>query len=104
MLKDKQVIQVPSSERATWIEHARQNDKHIIKHDYINDNLLVSTVFIGMKNQIFETAIFKKEKGEDDLFSDCEICATTNTYEEALEAHQQTYAIALRNAKTKAEE
>lgn len=58
------------------------NPRRIIANSYIGD-IRVSTVFIGLPNDIFETIIFFNDKDERQEEY------TYNTYREALEGHTQ---------------
>ena len=88
-LKDEQLIEVPCSVRAARGEKTKQMNQHIIKKDFITDDLLLSTIFVGMRNTIFETMIFKRW-ADGDIYGSGEIIARPASYEEAIEFHTQT--------------
>lgn len=88
ILKDEVVVPVPHSERAVWSEYRRRNNEHIIGQDLINDDILLSTIFIGLPNVLFETMVFQKWE-EDDSYPSSELIDRPLTYAEAIKVHQQ---------------
>jgi hypothetical protein len=85
ILKDREPVPVELMEWAHWFERATKDGSRIIKKTGDGD-VRVSTVFIGLHEDLFETMIFN---GPHDQYQErCE------TYDEALSQHEKACSIA----------
>lgn len=84
-LNGKQVVPCSLEEWALFFENI---DNRRVARDDLGGRL-VSTVFLGMEDQLFETMILGAEHGE-------EFCRRTSTWEEAEQAHQEGIIEALK--------
>jgi hypothetical protein len=90
ILKGREVKPSNLDDWAKWFERATKDGSRIVKKTSDGD-VRVSTVFIGLTDELFETMIFN---GPHDQWQErCE------TYVEALAQHEKACAVAFPSAK-----
>ena len=79
ILKDKQPVLEPDV--TTWDNWFTHNNR-VVAATKISEDAIVSTVFIGLYDTMFETCVFYKDF--------CDIITRYNTWEEAVSGHEET--------------
>jgi len=73
---------VRQTDLITWGNFLQKDKSRVIGYNII-ENVIISTVFVGLEGQLFETGVITPYKGMI-------IVNTYQTYEEALKGHRDT--------------
>jgi hypothetical protein len=104
---DNNVVAWPDQKMLKWamiLEDLRRDGRTIVKQEFVDDCVWVSTVFLGLDHNyvnrirfehpeykgephIFETMAFDRREGDEELGEDLE-CSRWSTWNEALEGHK----------------
>jgi len=86
ILYKRKPVKVKFFSWAMWFEVASRDRRRVIKSTQVDEFIRVSTVFIGLERELFETMIFG---GQHNQYQD-----RYYTYEDALAGHQRACELA----------